>query len=674
MSTLTSSAINKSGKTVAPKAAPRRRPGRAPPVQASTQGTDRAIADSAPTATESATTSADQLATPPPTQPSQPAQATQPTQADESIQATHGAEETEPPQATQPAEEQLEAPSGPLSQPPEVTYPTASEPSRAAQTQSEIQEAHRAISKEPQTGRERSSEDVIGAEVQAQEVQTGLSSSAQTPNAAADNSGVQAEAVIQPSRAPRAPTAGQKRKRNQPVAQPLTRPEEGTQDVTEEPAQEQQVIAGAEATTEAQQPATDSTSALAAKPPRKRQRKQQLSDERITEDDDDQVERAPTDTVAPIKKPRAKRKTKEVVPSVEGADVGDNVDGESGAAVVKPKRQRKRKQVTAPVVTEAERAEGEEQEEEDIEDPELHEIDINTTTMASLTRDRAVGKTSERGKKMAAIDWGEVVRKRREETHLPAPTGGDSAQTGEGQQGGEPTPNTEPQYRGLQLRMVNGEMVLDEESTRIDRQAEALEDANNRAQLETEDDLTNKITRMTWLEKKKRDPADRVPVYKMKSDPWSDEETDRFYEALSMFGTDFFIISKMFPPKTRRQIKLKFVREERLDGPRITRALSGDGSKPMDLSVYAEATGQEVGDFRDPEELARELELEGQEQRVEIEKKKVELAEAQKQRDIQMQARDKEKEERERQKQASKDQRALARQRKRRGIVGTGTF
>ena len=250
----------------------------------------------------------------------------------------------------------------------------------------------------------------------------------------------------------------------------------------------------------------------------------------------------------------------------------------------------------------------------------------------------------------------------------------ENGQTGDGQEDAESTPNAEPQYRGLQLRMVNGEMVLDEESARIDRQAEALEDANHRAQIETEDDLTKKVTRMTWLEKKKRDPADRVPVYKMKSDPWSDDETDRFYEALSMFGTDFFIISKMFPPKTRRQIKLKFVREERLDGPRITRALSGDGSKPMDLSVYAEATGQEIGDFRDPEELAKELELEGQEQRVEIEKKKIELAEAQKQRDIQMEARDKEKEERDRQKQVSKDQRALARQRKKRGIVGTGTF
>jgi len=458
------------------------------------------------------------------------------------------------------------------------------------------------------------------------------------------------------------------------VAQPLTQPKEGTLHAAEELPQEQQALGGAEATAEAQQSTTDPAPAPAAKPPRKRQKKQQLSDERITEDDDDQVVRAPTDTIAPPKKPRAKRKTKEVVASIEGADALGNADGQSDAAVAKPKRQRKRKQVTAPAVAEGEQAEGGEQEDEEIEDPELFEIDINTTTMASLTRDRAVGKTSERGKKMAAIDWGEVTRKRREETHLPAPTGGENAQTGEGQQDGGPTPNTEPQYRGLQLRMVNGEMVLDEESARIDRQAEALEDANNRAQLETEDDLTNKVTRMTWLEKKKRDPADRVPVYKMKSDPWSDEETDRFYEALSMFGTDFFIISKMFPPKTRRQIKLKFVREERLDGPRITRALSGDGSKPMDLSVYAEATGQEIGDFRDPEELARELELEGQEQRVEIEKKKIELAEAQKQRDIQMEARDKDKEERERQKQASKDQRALARQRKKRGIVGTGTF
>ncbi|KAG9974445.1 hypothetical protein KCU98_g11991, partial [Aureobasidium melanogenum] len=168
---------------------------------------------------------------------------------------------------------------------------------------------------------------------------------------------------------------------------------------------------------------------------------------------------------------------------------------------------------------------------------------------------------------------------------------------------------------------------------------------------------------------RRRDPTDRVPFFKMKSDPWSDEETDRFYEALRMFGTDFFIISKMFAPKTRRQIKLKFIREERLDPDRVNRALAGD-AVPMNLESFAEATGQDLGGFKDPRELEEELRVEGEEQRVEIARKKKEMEEAKEQRDIQMAAREKEQEERA----AQRREKAAMRQNRRRGIFGTGTF
>ncbi len=42
---------------------------------------------------------------------------------------------------------------------------------------------------------------------------------------------------------------------------------------------------------------------------------------------------------------------------------------------------------------------------------------------------------------------------------------------------------------------------------------------------------------------------------------WTDEETEKFYRLLGMFGTDFETISRLFPGKNRRAIKLKFNKE-----------------------------------------------------------------------------------------------------------------
>ncbi|KAL4450268.1 hypothetical protein ABPG74_008974 [Tetrahymena malaccensis] len=44
---------------------------------------------------------------------------------------------------------------------------------------------------------------------------------------------------------------------------------------------------------------------------------------------------------------------------------------------------------------------------------------------------------------------------------------------------------------------------------------------------------------------------------------WSDEETLRFFKGLQVFGTDFSLIQKLFPYRTRAQIKNKFRKEEK---------------------------------------------------------------------------------------------------------------
>eukprot|EP01138_Halocafeteria_seosinensis_P011851 gb/GECG01012111.1/.p1 GENE.gb/GECG01012111.1/~~gb/GECG01012111.1/.p1 ORF type:complete len:413 (+),score=67.76 gb/GECG01012111.1/:1-1239(+) len=48
-----------------------------------------------------------------------------------------------------------------------------------------------------------------------------------------------------------------------------------------------------------------------------------------------------------------------------------------------------------------------------------------------------------------------------------------------------------------------------------------------------------------------------------KSQRWSKDDTSAFYEALRICGTNFSMIASLFPNRTRRQVKAKYLREER---------------------------------------------------------------------------------------------------------------
>lgn len=286
-------------------------------------------------------------------------------------------------------------------------------------------------------------------------------------------------------------------------------------------------------------------------------------------------------------------------------------------AAVKPKRRRRAKKAAAPADSGTETdtrqgTDGEEEQSEDSEaesDPELHEIDPNTVTMFEVSHDKKHGKTSEREKKMAQIDWKEVAAKRREENDRivtaaqQPPNNEEVRQTTEGPGGTAeplpPPPEGTATVGGVRFRVVNGQIVEDETSLTIDRQAQAHGEAVDSEPVEEESDLTQRINQMTWLHDRRRDVADRVPVWKRKSDPWSEEETDRFYDCLATFGTDFFIISTLFTPKTRRQIKAKFTREEKLDPKRINDALLGrKGTRPtLNLENYAREVGRDVSEY-----------------------------------------------------------------------------
>jgi transcription factor TFIIIB component B'' len=690
MAPLTSSAINK-GKKVAPKAAvARRRPAAAAAAAAK------------------------------PAEPAQPVQAVQPDQPEQQQETT--APTSEPAQsanlsdttagAAQPAtsstQPEVRAPAAPLPTPP-ATQQSATQPTRQPTPPPPASLPHHV---EPSP--------LSLAQSDPSHRQTIPSSSPQPPRASTPpvtqlesrqfdphNTHTSPPSQQSPNHGPSSPNqlAGQKRKR--PTPPPATPPEDSTIQQSPSLVANQQAPSTSEADSEvalintlighqeqprapvAQMLPPANAPATAPKPRAKRQKKTATTAELSAQTDDSSqavggaqgTDSNETPAAKPKKPraPRAKRAPKSAATVVEDEN-GNVIETEEPAPRPAPKPRKPRQKKKQP-----QQVEGEDEgtgQDNPSDDPANHEIDVTETTMFELTKDRGLGKVSERETKMAAIDWDEVHRKRVAEAEairagIDPATFNSSIQPTENQEGGEggegenteETPRPAPVVTGPRLRIdAEGNLVVDEDSLRIDRQAQAERNAENLIVTEN-DDLTKRVNQMSWINERRRDPTDRVPFFKMKSDPWSDEETDRFYEALRMFGTDFFIISKMFQPKTRRQIKLKFIREERLDPDRVNRVLAGE-AVPMNLGSFAEATGQDLGGFKDPRELEEELRVEGEEQRVEIARKKKEMEEAKEQRDIQMAAREKDQEERA----AQRREKAAMRQNKRRGIIGTGTF
>jgi hypothetical protein len=55
-----------------------------------------------------------------------------------------------------------------------------------------------------------------------------------------------------------------------------------------------------------------------------------------------------------------------------------------------------------------------------------------------------------------------------------------------------------------------------------------------------------------------------------KAEKWTKEDTEFFFQALRQFGTDFSLIQRLFPGRSRRQIKKKYLVEDKIE-PRARR-------------------------------------------------------------------------------------------------------
>ncbi|NXY25769.1 BDP1 factor, partial [Atrichornis clamosus] len=76
--------------------------------------------------------------------------------------------------------------------------------------------------------------------------------------------------------------------------------------------------------------------------------------------------------------------------------------------------------------------------------------------------------------------------------------------------------------------------------------------------------------------------------------PWSNKETDMFFLAISMVGTDFSLIGQLFPHRARAEIKNKFKREEKANGWRIDKAFKE--KRPFDFEFFAQLLEKVLAD------------------------------------------------------------------------------
>ncbi|KAJ5701464.1 hypothetical protein N7488_009012 [Penicillium malachiteum] len=237
------------------------------------------------------------------------------------------------------------------------------------------------------------------------------------------------------------------------------------------------------------------------------------------------------------------------------------------------------------------------------EDAETVEILPNVIKMSELCKDLKTGRKSKREVELRRLDVEEQERKQKaQEAGTPADTPKKSEDKKKNSD--EDRLDEGAAQAGPVMRIVNGEIVLDATSLEVDRHADAQRDVHDMITVE-ENQLTRRVNQATYGKRSK-------------TETWDEENTDLFYRGLRMFGTDFQMISKLFPGRSRRQIKLKFNNEERKDPQRITATLLGP-REIIDITTYEEMTNQT---YDDPNEIQRELDAEREEIEKQHEKEK----------------------------------------------------
>ena len=276
------------------------------------------------------------------------------------------------------------------------------------------------------------------------------------------------------------------------------------------------------------------------------------------------------------------------------------------------------------------------------EDAESQTVDLQKLKMSDLTRDLHIGKKFSRhdelrererqarlkirlGKDTASVSEQDNRETRSQNSEVQGSATADptAATNREATPAPAPAPVSTPApasapgpASGPQFRIVDGQIVVDQSSLEMDRHARAAA-AQAGQDMETieENDFTRLITSSSFMNTSKL----RGPNL------WTDDDTELFYRGLKMFGTDFEMISKMFPGKQRRHVKLKYNREERHNAGRIDAVLIGEKTIKMDIDEYKSMTGSEFEPVEKIEAEQRKIEEDFEAERSRVAEEQAEI-------------------------------------------------
>lgn len=283
----------------------------------------------------------------------------------------------------------------------------------------------------------------------------------------------------------------------------------------------------------------------------------------------------------------SRRGSQSIVPTIEDSSATPSGSNLSTPDPTKPKKRKYSKAGTSDAEGSEKPKRTRKKREPTPEGAETVEILPNVVKMSELCKDLRTGKKSKRETELRKIDQAEEERKKQGGTPGPG-TGTPVKQIEPESENSEKPIDWKPQS-GPIMRIVNGEIVLDNTSLQVDRHADAARAAGDLEDV-VESSFTRKINQASYGKR-------------TKTETWDEEMTDLFYRGLRIFGTDFMVISKMFPGRSRRQIKLKFNNEERRDPQRIKETLMGP-TEAMDIATYSEMTNTV---YDDPKIVQQEL-------------------------------------------------------------------
>jgi transcription factor TFIIIB component B'' len=255
------------------------------------------------------------------------------------------------------------------------------------------------------------------------------------------------------------------------------------------------------------------------------------------------------------------------------------------------------------------------------EDREAHEIDVDTVTMSSLTKDSGLGQRSATGKELEE-NWREIEARWREgpeENRRRAKAKSQQEKESRKVAQRQAAQSLEDQLQGPisstiapQTMIVNGTLVMDPRYREVDFSS------NLEQRVEEDRGTARDIRKVDRYVNSNR--VGKNAGRQGNPNSWDEESTDLFYKGLRMFGTDFEMTVLLFPGRGRREIKSKYTRELRKDPDRVESNLKDRESWTLD--DISELTGGRDEPWEDPAKLDEELKEQEARMRAEDEERK----------------------------------------------------